>query len=207
MQTFWLIPGILIVAIAATWAWFHRRRETRTLKELARKHRLNYATEDLIGIHERYQNLELIRQGHSRHVSHTIFGSTERGMITLFYYTYDLGFDTDRITRKWWMAVLETDNQHDHWRVQPAKMMKSAENTQKIDRFILHADHQKTIDLLTRAGMEEVLKSAHENFHFEADGPLLAVAVADCNEIEIIDQLLATVINLSQRLSSNNSTN
>lgn len=108
MHPFWLLVGLLIVPLLLRRAVLARYRQTRILRDYARKKRLNFVAEDSIGIVARYDRLDLIRQGHNRSATHLLYGSNDAGSITLFNYTYELGFGINRMQRRWWVAVVET---------------------------------------------------------------------------------------------------
>jgi len=199
--------GILILAAVAVGTIVSRRRQTRKLRQLAQKRRLNYSAEDLIGIHERYQNLELIRRGHIRHASHVLFGSTDVGMVTLFCYTFDLGFGINRSAQQWSMAIIETTGHYDHWRARPVKSGQTNEDAKTIDRFSISADHQDTAAQLTDADIEQLLQESPAEYHWEVCGPLVAVAVADDSNPETLDELLNTAIKLAKTLAQKSPNN
>ena len=118
MQSFLLILGITTLAAVAVIMSIARRRESRTLRELAGRQRLNFTAEDLIDLHERYYHLHLIRQGHNRFAWNLLYGTTDEGLVSLFCYRYDLGFGVDLTHRSWWVAVLETSDCHPSWRAE-----------------------------------------------------------------------------------------
>ena len=111
--------GLVLVGSVTTYAMLARRRQIGTVRGLTRDWRLNYSAEDLIGLHERYYALNLIRQGHHRQVSHILYGVIDEGLVSLFCYRYDVGFGVSQAGRQWWMAVVETPQTRPAWMACP----------------------------------------------------------------------------------------
>ena len=200
MRQFWLILGLLILAGVAGRAVVSRRRQLRALRRLARERRLNFSPEDLIDVRDRYHNLELIRQGHSRHACNVLHGPTDAGLLTVFSYSYDLGFGPRRASAYWWLAVVETAGVHEHWRAGPANSAPPQDETQ-IDRFNIRADHEETLQKLIDAGIERVFQASPADCHWEVRGPLVAVAAPFGSVPEVPRQLLTTACDLARILA------
>ncbi len=184
MQTFWSILGLVLLVALAGRVVLARHRERKALKPLAAEHHLHYAHEDLIGIQERYQNLRLIRQGHNRHVSHLLYGSSAAGPTTLFCYTYELGFGTNNESRQWWMAVVETPRVHRGWRAEPVDMRANSvpdnegDLIQVIDGYRLWLSSRDMASRLMEAGLRQLFEKAPTACCWEVRGTLAAVAIA-----------------------------
>lgn len=183
MQTFWSILGLILLGTLAGRVIVARRRERRALKPLAAEHHLHYAHEDLIGLQERYQNLLLIRRGHNRHFSHLLYGSSAEGPITLFCYTYELGFGAKSESRQWWVAVVETARACRGWRMEPADAPADPlgdtpeVSDQAIDGYRLWASSPDTSLRLRAAEVGQLFENAPAGCCWEVQGPLAAVAV------------------------------
>lgn len=183
MQTFWSIIGLVLLVAFAGRVVLARHRERKALKPLAVEHHLHYAHEDLIGIQERYQNLSLIRQGHNRHVSHLLYGSSPVGPTTLFCYTYELGFGANSESRQWWMAVVETPRVHRGWRAEPvdARMDPAPhiedDSIQVIDGYRLWLSSRDIASRLTESRVRQLLEKAPTACSWEVQGTLVAVAI------------------------------
>jgi hypothetical protein len=122
-------------------------------------------------------------------------------MATLFCYAFDLGFGIHRARQQWWIAVLETAGQHHHWQAQPLDPENPDHGRHKIDRFTIHADHQNTIALLRKAGLEKLLKDTPPNYHWEVRGTLLAVASPNNTDPQSLNQLLTSARKLAHLLA------
>ena len=96
MRPFWSCLGLVILIVVGTRAALRRRRRLRAWRDLARKRRFNFSPGDPIGLHERYQNLDMIRQGHRRHACNVLHGPTPDGSVSVFSYSYELGFGMNR---------------------------------------------------------------------------------------------------------------
>ena len=135
MQSFLFILGIATLAAIAAVMSISRRRESRILRELAGRQRLNFTAEDLIDLHERYYRLHLVRQGHNHFAWNLLYGTTDEGLVSLFCYRYDLGFGVDQTHRSWWIAVLETPRCYPSWRAERiAEPIPPADQTPLLDK-------------------------------------------------------------------------
>jgi len=202
MDTFWLSLGCLVIAAAACRVIVTHARRRRALRGLAREERLNFSPEDLIGIHERYYNLEMIRQGHSRHTWNVLYSPTADGLATVFCYHYEVGFDVRCTAQRWWFAVMETpDAYHPHWQAEPADS-SGAGASGAIDGFRLWSDHAATRERLIEAGIERVFAAAPAECRWEARGPLVAVAVPFDPDPRTPRRLLTTARELTRLLAA-----
>ena len=116
----WLLGAVLISLPFVGRTYLDRRRQTRELLKLARRHNLKFSPADLIGLYDRYWNLALIRRGHNRHAWNVLYGSTEAGLVAIFRFSYELGFGLNRSARSWWVAVLESPQPFKSWQAEPA---------------------------------------------------------------------------------------
>lgn len=200
MYPFWLFIGLLIIAALFVRVVIVRRRPVRLLRDLAAARRLSLSAEDLIGIQERYHNLDMIRRGHSRHACNLLYGSTGTGLVTIFYYSYDLGFGVNRTNRQWWFAVVETACLHDHWRAMPAASFNGGRELALVDRFRVRTEHHHTLGRLIDAGIEELFRTAPPEYYWEARGPLVAVATPFDSDPQTPRGLLDITCDLARRL-------
>jgi len=200
MQSFWFIIGLVALTIAALRAVLARRRQNRLLRGLARSRRLNFTPEDLIGVHERFCNLRLIRRGHRRHAWNLLYGTTDAGLISLFCYRYDLGFGIQQSHRQCWIAVLETPRNHARWYALLAASEPQADSrpTAQLAGFTIHADGGDTINRLCDAGLEAVLRNAAPADRLETNHQLVAAAAPYSRDIETPARLLDTTIQLAR---------
>lgn len=196
-----VLCGLAILALAAGRIALRRRRQTRDLRDLAGRKRLNFSTEDLIGVQHRYHNLDLIRRGHSRHVCNVLYGSTEAGLATLFCYSYDLGFGQNRCAEQRWIAVVETSQVHDHWHAVPSTGAAPSAQSATIDRFVVHSAHQETLQQLENQEIRCVFREAPPDYLWEARGPFIAVAMPLSGVAETPEGLLATACRLASLLA------
>jgi len=205
MPSLWLLLATLLIAGAVGRIVAHRRRQLRTLRDLARRHRLNFSPEDLIGLHERYQNLDLIRRGHNRHAWNVVYGSAEPGLIALFGYSYDLGFGANRTAHQYWIVVIETPRAHHHWQAFSGESAcRPVGEPRRIGPFDVWADHPATLSELLDAGLESTFHKAPANYRWEARGTLLAVATPMQPDPQTPEQLLTTACELALRLPTPN---
>ena len=207
MRSFWFVAGFVTLAVAALRAFYARRRQNRRLRDLARSRRLNFTPEDLIGVHERFYNLSMIRRGHRRHSWNLLYGTTDAGLISLFCYRYDLGFGTHQSCRQCWIAVVETPCDHARWSTLCA-CDSHADNhhTAEIAGFTIHADALDTIDKLRDAGLEAVLQKAAPTDQLEMHHQLVAGAAPYSRDIAIPARLLDTTIQLARLAAPSSAT-
>lgn len=189
-QSLWLLLGLALVLLVLC-ALARRRRAARALRDLARTHRLNYAPDDLIGVHERYCSLELIRQGHSRTASDLLYGVTEAGLLTVFRYTFELGFGAQRSGETRWMAVLETPELHDPWHAVPAA--KDDPPGTLVGRYRICAEHARTLEAVRGSHLPGALDDLPNGARVEARGHLLAVAIPDRSDPADVAALIAAM--------------
>ncbi|UCD27758.1 MAG: hypothetical protein JSV03_11705, partial [Planctomycetota bacterium] len=122
---------------------------------------------------------------------------------TLFCYTYDLGFGIHRTDRHWWIAVIETTGQYKHWRAYPADSNTIKGQGEKIERFVICADRQNTINQLTDIGIERIFQNVPANYHWEVQNQFVAIAAPHHTDPAIPDQLLTTACKLAHLLAEN----
>ncbi|NLX14113.1 MAG: hypothetical protein GXY44_10740 [Phycisphaerales bacterium] len=203
MQTVWSIFGLGLLAALAGRIVMVRRRERRTLQPLAAEHHMHYTHEDLICIQERYHNLLMIRRGHNRHVSHLLYGSSSGRPITLFCYTYELGFGTSSESRQWWMAIVETPRTHLAWRAAPMSDFQANDPgtaTQTIDGYRLVASSRDICSRLVETGISHLFAYAPGNYRWEVQGSLAAVAAPFDLDPTTPGRLYETVCRLTRYL-------
>jgi hypothetical protein len=214
MHPFWLIAAVLVLSPFAGRLYLVRRRQRRELLALARKRNLKFSPVDLIGLHDRYYNLDLIRQGHGRHAWNVLYGSVETGLIAVFRYSYDLGFGVQRTSSQWWMAVLESPTPFANWRAEPAHdapadttgSTDAAEATGpaqptseiRVGPLLLHADRAATLTDLARPPVAAALLAMPEGCHVEAHGPLLALACPADDNLEHPERLIDALTTLAE---------
>ena len=206
MHPMWLVLGLLLMTGLAVRVAVGRYRRLRMLCRLAAEHRFRFSGDDLIDIHDRYQNLEMIRQGHNRHVSNVLYGPTDAGLATVFCYDYELGFGSRRATRSWWIAVVETDRARDHWwAVSADDSIWTPGDTDsacsaRVGGFEIHANHEATLNELRRLGLDRMFQTAPSDCRWEIRGPLVAVAVPFRPDGEAPAQVLSAARTLSAAL-------
>jgi len=206
MHPFWVVLVLLVAAMTTARVIISRRRQAVGLHGLARRHRLNFSPLDLIGLHDRYYNLDLIRQGHSRHAWNVLYGSTDAGLVAVFRYSCDVGFGVHQESRHWWMVVVETPYLHDPWRAGPADAAEpdggggGGENEIALGPFKVRADHAATLARLSDPAVTEWMRQLPPASRWEARGPLLAAAVPVDHDAETPDRLLTTACELARRL-------
>lgn len=188
-----LIAGMLVLLLAAGGIGLSRRRQAAVLRELARSWRLNYAAEDLLDLQNRYHALELVQRGHSRHACHLIYGSTEAGLVTLFFHAFDIGFGGLRSRQHWWTAVLETPFLNERWTVQLDKPGPAA------GPCLIRAD-ETTRERLHACGIASLIDAASPETRWEARGPLLAVSAPATGERFTPGELLRLLTEASKCL-------
>lgn len=214
LQSGWFVWAALLILPFACRAYLKRRREYRGLSTIARRLNLKFSPVDLIGLHERYNNLRLIRQGHSRHAFDVLYGSVEQGLIAIFRYNYDTGFGGHQLGQSRWVAVLESSREFGIWQAEPvlqplsqAESLTAGESTANRDMpggwviegsYRIQAAHAATLRNLQAAQMREAIQSLPANGGVEACGPLLAVVVplaADRSETDPVvhDRMLEAI--------------
>lgn len=202
MPLFWLIAGFVMLMLAALRAWIIRHRQSRRLRELAHSRRFNFTPEDLIGVHERFHNLRLIRQGHRRRAWNLLYGTTDVGLVTLFCYRYDLGFGIRQIHRQCWLAVIETPHDHACWHASSSAVGSAPDgcHTTELADFTIHTDACDTIDQLRHTDLETMLQNTISVDRLEIHHGLVAAATPYSRDIETPMHLLDTVIQLTRLL-------
>jgi len=201
MHAFWIVVGLVVLAGVVIRLVLTRQRQVQALREIAKRHRFNYSSEDLIGLHERYQNLDLIRQGHNRHAWNVVYGAVETGLIALFRYRYDVGFGANRSSRQWWVAVVETSRAYRHWHAFPKGGHQAMSDGRKWGRFRIHTYHESTVPELIDAGVDTTLANAPPDYQWEVRGPLIAVAAPMRPDPQVPEQLITVACELAQRLA------
>jgi len=205
MRSFWFIVGFLLLALTALRAWFLRCRQNRRLRELAHCRRLNFTPDDLIGVHERFQNLRLIRQGHRRCAWNLIYGTTDIGFIALFCYRYDLGFGTRQTLHQRWIAVVETPFDHPCWQAQSVanKPRIDSQPSTEMAGFIIHTDYESTIDMLRLNSLDSILQNAASADRLESHHRFVAATAPYSRDIETPTCLLDTALQLARLMQPN----
>jgi hypothetical protein len=200
MNDLWLVLGGVITLGTLGRAMAIRRHELSRMREMAARHRLRFSARDPIGLHNRYHNLELIRQGHGRHVCHVLHGRSVAGPVSFFAYNYDIGFGAAQSTRRWWFAVVETQQLHDHWLAVP-KGSASWPSRVEMGGFALRCDHEATPGRLLDAGLERLLSESPEGSCWEVRGPWIAAA-CPCEAIgRTPDELITASVAVAQLLA------
>lgn len=172
----WIIAGLLILAAAAIRSLLVRRRHIAALAEFARGRRMTFSPDDLIGVQQRYANLELLQRGHSRHVLDLLYGATDAGLATAFRFTCELGFGSQRLVEDWWLAVLETPQLQETWRAVPASHPLASEYPTPVGPLRVQFTHPRAGESLARSALATVLGQAPPDTHIEVRGNLIAVA-------------------------------
>lgn len=198
----WLAGVIVLIAPLVGRTYLHRRRELSSLSALARRRNLKFSTVDLIGLHDRYCNLELVRQGHNRHVWNVLYGSADAGLVTVFRYSYDLGFGVCRRSESWWMTVLEGPQVLKPWRADPAGAAEISPPSERMGPFAIHADHAATVADLRQPGIRTAIESMPADCHIEAAGLLLAAAIPFEAGPAAPDTLLTCILTLADHLQT-----
>jgi hypothetical protein len=198
MRLFWIILAASLVAAVVIRGFYRRHRQRKQMHELARRHQLNYAPEDLVGVLERFSGLQLLNTGHSRHISHLVYGSIDGGLITLFRFSCEVGFGVNRSERQWWMVILETAQNFKPWRTMPIEFQQLHKQQAPLGRFQLETEHEDTLAHLRQAGVCKWLEQMPSYFQYEVRGPLLATAAPGREKIRIPERLLESVYQLSQ---------
>lgn len=189
-----LMMGLLLLLAAALFYSASRRPQTKRLRELAKSRRLNYAPEDLLDLQQRYHSLELMRRGHSRHACHLIYGSTEAGLITLFFHAFDLGFGAHRQRQQFWTAVLETPFLNDTWSARLDESGQAGGSSSSI-----HAG-DAALSRLRACDVEAMVLAAPPEIAWEARGFLLAVSTVVTRDAAVPGELLRLLADAASRL-------
>ncbi len=203
----WLVLGLVIAALLTWQVLRARRRRVLGLSRLALQARLNYSPEDVIGLHDRYYNLRLIRTGHSRGVSDTVYGSTRNGLVAVFRYCVEVGFGAQQARRSWWMAALESPEP----RV-PCLGLRAVAEAQLVPAehyphvltvggWSIHYRHQTDQAVLDSAAMGDLLARWPAEWVFEGSGRVVLVRAPDDGDdtakavldaVQLIGPMLAT---------------
>ncbi len=199
MHPIWLLIFLVVVVLLAARLHRQRRRESRALVVLARGRNLKFSATDLIGLHDRYYNLELIRRGHGRHAWNVLYGSTDAGLIAVFRYSYDLGFGVNQTTRHGWVAVLENATPFENWRAEPALSTPADPDATHVGPLHVWAEHADTLARLSAPRVAAILLSIPEHWSLEARATLLAIA-APLADAAGPERLLDTLMELADAL-------
>lgn len=204
MHPIWLIAVLLVATPFIAREYRARRRQRRELVALARRRNLKYSPVDLIGLHDRYHNLELIRRGHGRHAWNVLYGSADTGLIAVFRYSYDLGFGVQQVPNQCWVAVLESPQAFETWQAEPVSATPSgaSEGMTRIGPFHVRAARTSTLKLLTAPLVTASLISMPDTAHTEVRGPLIAIACAAQNDPSIPDRLIDALLALAGALTT-----
>lgn len=205
MPPFLFTLGLILVGSATVYAVLARRRQVGSVRSLTRDLRLNYSAEDLIGLHERYYALNLIRQGHHRQVSHILYGVIEEGLVSLFCYRYDIGFGVSQAGRQWWMAVVETQQPRAAWMAYPnggkADLGAPYPHVRNVAGFTVCAETTDDPGSTGPADIEAVLRDAPPDGRIEVRQRLVAVALPFKPDGETPRQVLTVVRRLARRMT------
>jgi hypothetical protein len=212
MSAFLLLLGLAILIIVAAATFLARSRESRALRDLAARSRLNFTAEDLIDLHGRYYRLDCIRRGHNHFAWNLLYGTTEEGLVSLFCYRCDLGFGVNQISRTSWIAVAETPRELSAWSAEhlagtpaPPTPTNSRTDTRPeicVGPFIVRADAEETIARLRQAGLDSFLAGQPAIEHAQACRQLIAVAIPYDRDPQTPARLLDTLHNLARLLES-----
>lgn len=197
----WLTLGLAALLGLVARAGLARRRERRVCLEVARGRRLTFSPRDHLGLLDRYQNLQLIRRGHSRHIRHVLYGMSEVGALSLFSYRVECGFGLSREVREWQMAVLELTTAQAPWTAGPGQQPDGQTAPLQAGPLRIRAEHQHTLDRLGELEVIRILESAPPDAEIEVRGRLVAVAVPAEHARDELERLLALVVELGKRLS------
>ncbi|MBP7936304.1 MAG: hypothetical protein KA354_16820 [Phycisphaerae bacterium] len=197
--------GLAAVAGVTLCAMLARRRQIGSVRSLSREWHLNYSAEDLIGLHERYYDLNLIRQGHRRQVSHILHGVTPEGLVSLFCYRYDLGFGVNQTGRQWWMAVVETPKARSAWIACPADRQFATLTapypyTGKVAGFMVRREGGGDGEGADLADLERILKDVPACGCAEVRQRLVAIALPFRPDSETPRQALTVVRRLAGQI-------
>ena len=210
MLTFAIITGLIIAVVAIVCALTSRHRQHVALRRMASLYGLSFSREDIIGIHDRFYSLNLIRQGHNRDAWNLLYGTTNTGLIAIFCYRYEIGLGVQRDQRRWWVGVLQSSQHRENWQARPKTTnTEPAENDHNIEimRFRLTTDDDAAIEKLRQNGIEAVLKQANPADHIEVRDDLIAVATPATGQTESPQRLLSLLEAIAQmpnRTSSKN---
>lgn len=174
MHPIWPVLALVVIVLVVGRGYWRRRKQARALIRLARSKGLTFSPVDLIGLHERYYNLEMIRQGHNRQAWNVVYGSTDAGLLAMFRYSFDAGFGVHRSSRHYWIAVIESPQSAGNWQVKGTEPSK-----------LLHNTH------------------GSKGWRIETSGHLLAVAAPWDDTPDMPEQLLNSVDELARALCEN----
>jgi len=96
------------------------------------------------------------------------------------------------------MAVVETSHRFKPWRAYPIDFHQSTTSDIQVGHFHLHTGHADTLERLREAGLYGWLEQAPPCFQWEAHGPLIAAAGPGRKLIDVPEQLLESVFELSR---------
>lgn len=195
MHPIWLLLVLAVAVPLAARAYRRRRGQKRELEKLARARGLTFSPLDLIGLHERYYSLELIRRGHNRCASDLLCGSIDAGLVAVFRYSYDVGFGVEQSTRRCWIAVLESAKPLAPWRATPAsdRGTEPGGESTRVGPFRVRTARGGDFDRLGSLGLWTALAEMPDFWHFESQGTLLAIAAPQEEDLHLPAQLLNAV--------------
>lgn len=208
MESFWLAVAFLVSASILGYLYRQRRQTLRELAALARRKGLTFSPLDLIGLHDRYYDLEIIRQGHNRHAWNVLYGATEAGLLAVFRYRYDIGFGIDQDSRQWWIAVVERSAVGPAWHASPASQA-AAEPRPALDNgaqawlgpFLVRADREETIGLLQRPETSAIFSRLSPDWQAESRGLLLAFAAPAAENDSSPDRLIDAAVEFARAIT------
>lgn len=200
MQSFWLTVVLLASAPFLAHIYWQRRKNLRELSLIARRKGLNFSPFDLIGLHDRYYNLEMIRQGHNRHAWSVLYGSTEAGLLAVFRYRYDIGFGIDQDSRQWWIAVVEMPDLLPACRAWAATEEAAPEDGEqpRPNPLAVRADRSETLERLERPEVRAALGRFPAGWQLEMRGKLLAIAAPVTEKGATPEQLIDEAATLAE---------
>lgn len=201
MQTLLLLVGVVVLASATVRLLLMRRREVQALQGLAVANRLNFSREDIIGVHERYQRLEMIRRGHSRCASNVLYGTSPAGLVSVCCYTYELGLGANAQRHGWWIAVVETGRSGGSWRAVRAAEGEAEDSVVKVSGFWVAAEEPVALEKVKDEAVAAVLRSSPADLHWEISGPLVAAAVPLHDDVHAAERVLKAAMRMAQALN------
>jgi hypothetical protein len=189
MSTLGLILGTFARAATGAGAALVQHRQRHQVRNVARRFRLSYTSQDALDVQERFQNLRLMRRGHDRHACSLIHGLVSEGFLCAFRYQYDLGLGGDRTTHTYWYIVIEGRDGGPGWHTTPARDQDESIIV-GVSNCNLSARHERVRRVLPEPELAALLDTLPRGCHVEIEGELLGIACPARAAVDELDRLM-----------------
>lgn len=206
MHTLWILLAMLTVAAIAGSRGLREGRLRRGLRAEALTRRMRYTPADPVGLPERYHGLDLVRQGHHRTATHTLFGTSDLGPVSVFCLTCELGLGLRQTVARDWCVVIETHAAWPHALLQAADadrpwLSEPGSATRQNGRWRVQGAGAALPAGLIGSTQALDLDSLGPRACVELQGRWLAVAVPDTGEPGLPFRVLDSTYHLARRLT------